>query len=178
MLIKTHHSVSLDGFATTPDGRPAILAMPDFDPSKSHGIPEFIASCGAVAMGRTTFEPAVTNAWWPWPGKKVYVLSSRELPEGTPDHVIHVTGGPDALIERLRSDDIAGDVELLGGATLIRACWQRGAIDRLGFLLLPILFGEGLPLFPLEAGAAPAPLNLVASQAHPDGALELLYERQ
>ena len=64
-------------------GRPAILAAPDFDHGKtSHGIPEFNAGCEAVAMGRTTFDPAVTNPWWPWPDLDVHVLTSRPLPEG------------------------------------------------------------------------------------------------
>src|SRR4249920_573097 len=105
MLIKTHHSLSLDGFSATSDGLPAITQMTEFAPKTTHGIPEFTASCGAVAMGRTTFVPATTNPWWPWPGRRVYVLSSRQLPEGTPDDVVHVTGGPDALLQRLASDD-------------------------------------------------------------------------
>jgi hypothetical protein len=54
MLIKTHHSVSLDGFSATRDGRPAITQVTEFAPKKTHGIPEFTATCGAVAMGRTT----------------------------------------------------------------------------------------------------------------------------
>jgi riboflavin biosynthesis pyrimidine reductase len=42
----------------------------------------------------------------------------------------------------------------LGGPSLIRALWQRGAIDQLGLILLPILFGQGLPLFPLDPDIA------------------------
>jgi dihydrofolate reductase len=91
--------------------------------------------------------------------------------------VIRVPGGPDALVERLRADDIDGDVELLGGPSLIRALWERDAIDQLGLIVLRILFGEGLPLFPLAAGRASPPLKLVSEHVHPDGALELFYER-
>ena len=103
MLIKTHHSMSIDGFSATPEGRPAITLVTHFAPKESHGIPEF-------------------------------------------------TGGPDALLERLRSDEFEGDAEVLGGPTLIRDFWQRGAIDQLGLLVLPILMGEGLPLLPLADG--------------------------
>ena len=173
MLIKTHHTLSLDGFSATKDGWPAITQVTEFKPKETHGIPEFTATTVAVAMGRTTFEPALGNQWWPWPGRRVYVLSSRPLPEGTPEDVIHVPGGVDALLERLRAED--GDVELLGGPSLIRACWQRGAIDQLGLVLLPVLFGEGLPLFPL--GDSAEPLRLVRRADHPDGSIELFYER-
>jgi dihydrofolate reductase len=102
----------------------------------------------------------------------VYVLSSRPLPDGTPDDVIHVTGLDD-LVRRLRAEE--GDVELLGGPSLIRAFWQRGEIDELGLLLLPVLFGDGLPLFPL--GASREPLTLTGRAEHPDGSLELFYTR-
>jgi dihydrofolate reductase len=173
MRIKTHHSLSLDGFSATQDGWPAITQVTEFKPKETHGIPEFAAGTVAVAMGRTTFEPAVGNPWWPWPGRRVYVLSSRPLPDGTPDDVIHVSDGVDGLLVRLRAEP--GDVELLGGPSLIRAFWQRGAIDQLGLLVLPVLFGAGLPLFPL--GDSREPLKLVERVDHPDGSLELFYER-
>ena len=177
MRIRTHHSLSLDGYSATAEGFPAITQVTEFAPKKTHGIPEFGVECPAVAMGRTTFEPAIGNPWWPWPDRWVYVLSSRELPAGTPEDVVHVTGGPDALLERLRSENIDGDVELLGGPSLIRAFWQRHAIDQLGLVLLPILLGGGLQLFPLDAGHGLSHLRLVGQKTHPDGALELFYER-
>ena len=176
MRIKTHHSLSLDGFSATASGWPAITQVTEFKPKATHGIPEFTATTVAVAMGRKTFEPAVGNPWWPWPGRRVYVLSSHELPEGTPDDVIHVTGGADGLLERLRENE-TGDVELLGGPSLIRAFWQRGAIDQLGLLLLPIMLGDGLPLFPLDRQEVSQRMTLVEHRVHPDGSLELFYER-
>src|SRR3954453_22633734 len=128
MRIKTHHSLSLDGISATKDGWPAITQVTEFKPKETHGIPEFAAGTDAVAMGRTTFEPAVGNPWWPWPGRRVYVLSSRPLPAGTPDDVVHITGGPAALHERLRADALGGDIQLLVGPSLIRA--SGSAVDR------------------------------------------------
>ncbi len=58
MRIRTHIGVSADGFVSTSVGRPALLSMLEFAPGASHGHPEFIAGCGAVVMGRTTFDPA------------------------------------------------------------------------------------------------------------------------
>jgi dihydrofolate reductase len=81
--IKTYTALSLDGFAAGPDGRPSHLALPTYEPGKTHGFSAFQAGCGAVAMGRTTFEPALTNPWWPWPGLRVYVLSQAGRAELT-----------------------------------------------------------------------------------------------
>jgi hypothetical protein len=68
MLIRSRMGVSLDGFVATPDGYPALLAMPGFEPARSHGYPEFINDCDAVVMGRSTFLPALGAPSWPWAG--------------------------------------------------------------------------------------------------------------
>ena len=88
MKIKTHIGVSLDGYISTPDGWPAILTSPDFASGTSHGHPEFIAGCGAVVMGRNTFEPALGSSTWPWPDLQVFVLTSGPLPPTSPAEVV------------------------------------------------------------------------------------------
>jgi dihydrofolate reductase len=108
---------------------------------------------------------------------RVFVLSSRELPEGTPDDVVHVSGGPEALHDALRAGDFEDDVQLLGGPSLIRAFWQRGLIDRLGLVVLPVMFGAGLPLFPLDDAEARQAMRLLDHRVHSDGSIELFYER-
>jgi dihydrofolate reductase len=171
--IRTRLGVSLDGFVSGPDGRPALLAMPDFVPGESHGYPEFAAECSAVVMGRNTFEPALGSPDWPWPGLQVYVLSSEPLPEGTPEDVIAASEGPERLLEQLRGDDLDGDVHLLGGPRTIDSFLRLGAVDRLEVLVLPLLLGDGLALSP--PGAPRRRLRLEDQQEFPDGALLLSY---
>lgn len=167
--------MSVDGFVATPDGRPALLSMPDFVPGESYGHQEFSAQCAAVVMGRTTFEPALGAPRWPWPGKEVNVLTSRALPpESAAQGAVAATDGPAALLERLRAADLDGDVQLLGGPRTIQAFRALGAIDRLELIVLPILLGDGLPLFP--SGGSPLPLRLLDRRVFPDGAVELDYE--
>ena len=86
MRIRTHTFVTLDGYVSTPDGRPVQLLLPGFPGATAYGLPEFLASCEAVLMGRTTFLPALEATDWPWT-QPVFVLTTRSLPEGTPDHV-------------------------------------------------------------------------------------------
>jgi dihydrofolate reductase len=96
MQIRMHTGVSLDGFAATPDGVPALDVMPDFVPGQSHGLPDFIEQCVAVVVGRATFDEGHAywseNSVWPWEGKRVYVLTSRPLPERLPDDVVASKG--------------------------------------------------------------------------------------
>jgi dihydrofolate reductase len=166
--------VSLDGFVATPDGYPALLAMPGFEPARSHGYPEFINDCDAVMMGRSTFLPALGAPSWPWAGLQVYVLTSSPLPAGAPAEVIVAQGGPAGLAEQLRSRGSDRDVHLVGGPRTIRAFHEIGALDRLEILALPVLLGAGVPLSP--PGALPMPLQLLgADRTFPDGTIELVY---
>ena len=194
MLIRTHVGVSLDGFLATPDGLPAWDAVPTFGPG-SHGYAEVSEQCEAVIVGRTSFDQGCRD-WltdgWPWPGKRVYVLTSRPLPADVPAGVIAATGGPAVLLGQLREAGLAGDAQLLGGARTIQAFLEIGAVDRLGMVVLPVRLERGIPLFATErtafssdawaasqaspSGAAPRPLlRLERHRAFPDGAVELVY---
>ena len=164
--------VSVDGFVATPDGRPAFLSMPGFVPGESYGHPEFIEGCDAVLMGRTTFEPALGAPRWPWPEKRVYVLTSRPLPEvGHADVVL--SDSPEELLELMRGTGFPGDVHLVGGPQTIDAFRSLGALSRLEVVVLPILLREGLPLSP--GGGSPFHLTLESQRAFDDGAIELAY---
>jgi dihydrofolate reductase len=172
MAIRVHTSMSLDGFSADANGLPALLTMPDFVPGESHGHAEFFRQCDAVIMGRTTFDPALGSPSWPWPGKKVFVLTSRPLtaPAGTD---VHPCATPGQLLDELHASDLAGDAQLLGGPSTIRAFHALDAIDRLEIVVLPILLGTGLPLFPLGPD-----LNRVTfdqETSYPDGAVKLCY---
>ena len=123
--------MSVDCFVPTPDGRPAWLAMPGFAPGESHGYPEFIASCSAVVMGRTTFDPALNAPNWALAGKHVYVLSSRPL-EAARDGVTLAQGGPGKLLAQLRAERQGHDVCLLGAADARGLPHARRARDARG----------------------------------------------
>jgi dihydrofolate reductase len=173
MLIRLHHSMSLDGFSADTSGKPVILNM-GVDPAASYGHPEFFARCAAVVVGRTTFDPALGAPRWPWPGKRVYVLTSRPVPATPAGTDVEVCpGGPAEVVERLRASGSTGDVHLLGGPGTLRQFYEAGVIDRLEILVLPFLLGTGTPLFPL--GCKEDRLELVEHVAYPDGTVKLCY---
>jgi dihydrofolate reductase len=152
-----------------PDGWPAQLADPDWDP-ELFGFREFQARCDAVLMGRTTFEPALDAPRWLWEGVDAFVLASRR-PEGTPDHVV-VDDDPARLLEQLRAAN-RGDVHLVGGPRTIETFRRLGALDELGIIVLPLLLGGGMQLTP--SLSADTRLKLKAHRALPTGAIEIFY---
>jgi len=169
--IRTRMCISVDGYVTTPDGRPAQLADPTFVPGKSHGFAEFQKTCDAVLMGRTTFEPALSADRWPWPDLEVFVLGSQR-PSGTPDQVV-VDADPAGLLERLRNANRGGDVHLVGGPRTIETFHVLGALDKLGLIVLPLLLGSGMRL--RMSGDSATQLTLESEHALPEGAVEIVY---
>jgi hypothetical protein len=115
MLIRTRLGVSIDGFIASLDGSPAFLAMPDFKPHSSYGWPEFDAQIDAVVMGRVPLEAGLQANEWPWPGKQIFVLTSRPLPAGIPADVVVADDSPAGLLEKLRGAELGRDAFLLGG---------------------------------------------------------------
>jgi dihydrofolate reductase len=171
MQIRTRMSMSVDGYVTTPDGWPALTADPAFVSGKSHGFPEFQESCEAALMGRTTFEPALTADRWPWPNLKVFVLGSHR-PSGTPEDVV-VDSDPARLLETLRAANQGRDVHLVGGPRTIETFRALGALDKLGLVVLPLLFGGGMRLTP--SLTPDTGLTFERERALPGGSVEIVY---
>jgi dihydrofolate reductase len=170
MQIRTRMCMSADGFVTTPDGWPAQLADPAWDPAR-FGFVEFQERCDAVVMGRVTFEPALDAERWPWPDLDVFVLGSRR-PSETPEHVV-VESDARRLLEKVRAANTGGDVHLVGGPRTIETFRGLGALDKLGLIVLPLLLGEGMRLTP--AVNPDTDLELESETALPSGAVELVY---
>jgi dihydrofolate reductase len=170
MKIRTRMCTSVDGYVTTPDGWPAQIADPAWNP-ESFGFVDFQESCDAVLMGRTTFEPALGAEQWPWADLDVFVLGSQR-PSGTPEHVV-IDSDPARLLERVRAANRGGDVHLVGGPRTIETYRALGALDQLGVIVLPLMIGGGMQLTP--SLSTDTGLTLERTEVLPSGAVEIVY---
>ena len=98
-------------------------------------------------MGRRTFEKVLTLGPWAFGKKRVVVLSSRPVDlSAARDGVIEQMAGPPAeIVSRLVASG-AHNLYIDGGAT-IQEFLRAGQIDRLIITRVPVLIGEGIPLF-------------------------------
>jgi dihydrofolate reductase len=172
MQIRTRFSISADGYVTTPDGWPSLVADPHFVSGESHGFPEFQETCEAVLMGRTTFEPALANDRWPWPNLDVFVLGSNVPTEGAPVPIV-TDSDPVRLLEKLRAANNGKDVHLVGGPRTIETFRALGALDKLGLLVLPLFLGGGMRLTP--SVSTDSQLVLESERSLPGGSVEIVY---
>src|SRR5580704_8996389 len=166
--------ISLDGHVTTADGLPVQLAFPNWD-AGALGFYELQASCDAVLMGRSTFEPALGAPHWPWGDLPVYVLGGHR-PAGTPDHVV-VEKDPERILELLSenpSRSLSGQVHLVGGPKTVEAVRALGALDEVRLLMLPFLTGGGRRLTPeLETSTG---FKLRDVRRWPADVVEVIYD--
>ena len=153
MLFRVFVGMSVDGFIATTDKAPAWGQQ--FDP-RAYGYDELIQHIDVVVIGRTTFDQVLGFDEWPWKGRRVCVLTSRPLPADGPDGVSAWHDGPEALLARLRAEGLTRDVWVMGGPKMVQSFRALGALDRIEIILLPVLLGDGIPLFDPEM----APLTL------------------
>lgn len=163
---------SLDGFIARSDG--ALDFLPP-DGGEPHGYEEFIASVDALVIGRNTYETVLGFGLekWPYGSKPVFVLSTRPLPATPPGAVVErMSGEPEEILKRLSERGI-GHVYVDGGITIQRFL-RAGLIQRLVITRVPVLIGQGIPLFgPL---AKDVRLRHVATRQYPSGLVQSEYE--
>jgi dihydrofolate reductase len=151
MTIKTSVFIaaSLDGFIARPDGDIDWLHRPEYaaHDGDDWGYGNFIASVDALVMGRHSFEKVLSFPSWPYDGTPVVVLTSRKLaiPAHLSDKVEPMSAAPAALVEDLAA---RGKEHLyIDGGITIQRFLRAGLIDEITLTQIPVLLGDGLPLF-------------------------------
>jgi dihydrofolate reductase len=162
--------ISVDGFMARPDGNLDFLPPGGGEP---HGYDEFINSVDALVIGRKTFETVLGFDNWPYGKKPVFVLSTRSLSPAPAGAVVeHLSGDPLEIVSRLEGRGIA-HVYVDGGITIQRFL-RAGLIQRLIITRVPVLIGDGIPLF----GLLPHDVHLrhIATRHFPSGLVKSEYE--
>jgi dihydrofolate reductase len=160
-------SMSLDGFIAGPnagmgnglgDGGERLheWAFPDGFPDSGAPVGptgvngqvyDEMMSTGAVVAGRGTFEPAGGWDGDHHDGVPIFILS-RHQPSEDFAHWPLVTYVDDLGTAMARAKDAAGDKDVLvHGAGIAQMALQAGLLDELMIHLVPVLLGEGRPLF-------------------------------
>ena len=138
--------VSVDGFIARADGGLDFLPPGGGEP---HGYDEFLATIDAIVIGRRTFETVLTFEAWPYAGRRVVVLSSRPLDLSVAaargGAVEQMGGAPEEIVARLAGSG-ARHLYVDGGVTIQRFL-RAGLIQRLVITRVPVLIGQGIPLF-------------------------------
>lgn len=168
--VSVYIATSLDGFIARKNGD--IDWLNTGDSGEDHGYAEFISTIDNIVMGRYTYEKVLAFGEWPYE-KKVIVLTSRELiiPPPISEKVEAIHLSPSDLLQRLEIHG-ARHIYLDGGVTIQRFL-RVGLVDEMTITTIPVLIGEGLPLFgPLDADVK---LELLVSRSFSNGFVQNKY---
>ena len=170
MIASVFIGTSVDGFIARPDGALDFLPASGGEP---HGYNEFFASIDALVIGRRTFETVLSFPQWPYGEKPVIVLSRQPLDssELRGGRVEWMQGSPREIFSELEGRGIR-HVYIDGGVTIQRFL-REGLIQRLTITRVPVLIGQGIPLF----GSLPRDIRLehVQTQHYASGLVKTEY---
>lgn len=136
-------ALSLDGFIAGPQGDLSWLEPHSTDSAADTGYERLMSEVDTLVMGRNTHDKVLTFGEWPYADKQVVVLTHR------PFNALHgeaAMGGP--LSEVLATLWAKGSrhVYLDGGQT-VRQGLAEGLVDHLTLSWVPVMLGDGVPLF-------------------------------
>jgi len=140
-------ATSLDGFIARKDGDLDWLVKAGEQGGEDYGFQAFMDSVDVLVMGRHSYEKVLTFDAWLYGEKPVVVLSSRtvEVPAALRKTVSSSSETPRELMERLAAQG-ASHLYIDGGITIQRFL-ASDLIDEITITRIPVLIGEGIPLF-------------------------------
>jgi len=167
--------VSLDGFIARPNGDLDWLMGDGGGDSAEYGYNEFITDIDAIVMGRRTFEKVLTFGKWYYGNKRVVVLSHHPIDLSVAQArggVVDLMAGSTAEIVSTLVASGNRHIYVDGGIT-VQQFLRAGLIQRLIISRLPVLIGEGIPLF----GSLPRDIRLrhIATRTYPGGMVQSEY---
>ena len=171
MKLSVFCGVSVDGFLARSNH---TLDFLDTDEQEPHGFEEFFGSVDVLVIGRKTFEVVLTFSQWPYGKKPVVVLSNRPLDFSSIKGgvVEQMSGEPAEIVAQLKGRDFK-HAYIDGGITIQRFL-AAGLIDRLVITRVPVLIGEGIPLF----GSLPHDIRLrhISTRCYKGGLVQSEYD--
>jgi len=166
-------AITLDGYIARPDGSVDYLAMTK---EGSALMARFFATIDTIVMGRKTLDAAIVmmGGSFKSPVNIPHHVFSRTQPPGERDGVIFTNQSPAAWLRKIRARP-GKHIFHMGGGELARSFLQADLIDELSLGVVPILLGDGLPLFP--PGFPQRDFVLVENKTYSKNQISLTYRR-
>ncbi len=140
-------ATSLDGFIARPAGELDWL-MKQQTANEDHGYDAFMESVDGLVMGRGSFETVVSFEEWPYEKPTIVMsrtLDQSDIPDDLTDRVRLVRLDPPEVMTML--EEKGWHRVYVDGGKLVQSFLREGLISDMILTRIPILIGNGLPLF-------------------------------
>jgi dihydrofolate reductase len=162
--------ISIDGYIARPNGAVDFLFMP-----KDYSMASFFKTIDTAIMGRKTLDAALQMGGGSFNGSSIttYVFSHSK-PVVEREGLIFVNQSPATFIRELRKRP-GKDIWLMGGGELARDFLKADLVDELYLGVVPVLLGQGIPLFP--SAFPQRDFTLTENKTYSKGLIALKYKR-
>lgn len=165
-------AMSLDGYIAKPDGDIHFLSMVEKE-GEDYGYTAFNKNVDTVIWGRKTYDKVLTfGEPIPHADKKVIVITRTDRP--ATGNITFYSGNLADLLENLKKEN-GKNIYIDGGAEIVNELLHQNLIDEFYISIIPIMLGDGIPLF--KQGRPEAALTLLKSTSFETGLVQLHYVR-
>jgi dihydrofolate reductase len=161
--------ISLDGYIARLNGAVDFLFMP-----KDYSMAPFFATVDTAIMGRKTLDAALAMGGSFSGSSTANYVFSRSKPAGERNGIVFVHESPAKFMSQLRKRP-GKNIWLMGGGELARDFLKADLVDELYLGIVPVLLGEGIPLFP--SGFPQRDFTLIENKTYSKGLIAIKYKR-
>lgn len=165
-------TVSLDGYLAPIYGGFDVLTTISNPERDDYGKNVFFESVDSIIMGgKTYYELSCIGVDMPFKAKDIYVVSKKSIEIHNEVRFIK----ENAINEIKKFKELEGkNIWLLGGGVLNASLLEKRLVDKIILIYLPVMLGNGIPLFPKYEGKSH--WKLVNSQSFKNGILKVEYQ--
>ena len=166
-------AASLDGFIARKDGSIDWLS-PYEKGEEDYGYNDFYKKIGTVIMGNNTYKQVLSFGEFPYKGRDCFVFT-RNKDKRKDEYVTYVSKSAKDFISHLNLRDNK-NIWLVGGASIIDEFLKSDLIDEFIITIIPILLGDGIPLF--KGKSNEKKLKLINEKTFDSGLMQLHHKRE
>ncbi len=161
--------MSLDGFIARKNGSVDFLDIYNKS-EEDYGYKEFYASIGTIVMGNTTYKQFGDTEEFEeyYKSKPIFVFSRK--PKEKKKNITFVDENVKEFVKKLKDN-----TWLLGGASILDEFLKNDLVDEFIITVIPVLLGEGIPLF--KGDGIEKKLKLLGVKSYDLGVVQVHYER-
>lgn len=169
--VSLYIAASLDGYIARANG--AFDWLPPITPAEDYGYADFFARVDTVLLGRKTYEVSRALGGQLYEGRRCVVFTRTPIAWRDP-HAEFVSDEVAEFVRGLRAEP-GRDIWLVGGAQIVADCLAGRVVDEIILTTVPVLLGDGIPLF-LHGARGDQALKLRGARSFSTGLVQATYD--
>jgi len=169
-------AASLDGRIAEPDGGLEWLTGFPNPEKTDYGYNDLLTSVDTVIMGGKTYREILNmDVIWPYKQQTTYVVTRGWTENAANENIRFITDNIIEAVSDLRKES-GKDIWLVGGGELVSMLLAADLIDEMQICHIPVILGEGIPLFPKQPKVST--WELIKSTPYKLGVLMVEYQKK